>query len=84
MAKRVAALLSLVTLLVVGAAVGALRAKDPGVRGGPAGVGSPLPGLTNNEQAFFQAGAAAFTEVEAVPKGLGPRFNFDSCGGCHA
>jgi CxxC motif-containing protein (DUF1111 family) len=25
-----------------------------------------------------------FTETETVPTGLGPRFNLDSCGGCHA
>ncbi len=84
MAKRVGVLLILVTLLVVGGTVAALRAKDPGVRGGPAGAGGPLPGLTNAEQAVFQAGAAAFGEVEAVPNGLGPRFNLDSCAGCHA
>jgi len=84
MAKKVGALLILGTLLVVGGAVAATRAKDPGVRGGPAGAGGPLPGLTNAELALFQAGVAAFGEVEAVPNGLGPRFNFDSCGGCHA
>jgi CxxC motif-containing protein (DUF1111 family) len=84
MAKKVGGLLILGTLLVVGGAVAAPRAKDPGVRGGSAGAGGPLPGLTNAELALFQAGVAAFGEVEAVPNGLGPRFNFDSCGGCHA
>ncbi len=84
MAKKLGALLILGILLVVGGAVAAPRAKDPGVRGGPAGAGGPLPGLTNAELALFQAGVAAFGEVEAVPNGLGPRFNFDSCGGCHA
>jgi len=84
MAKNVGALLILGTLLVVAGAVAAPKAKDPGVRGGPAAAGGPLPGLTNAEMAFFQAGLAAFGEVEAVANGLGPRFNFDSCGGCHA
>jgi len=84
MAKKVGALLILGTLLAVGGAVAASKAKDPGVRGGPAGAGGPLPGLANAELALFQAGVAAFGEVEAVPNGLGPRFNFDSCGGCHA
>ncbi len=84
MAKKVGGLLILGTLLVVGGAVAAPKAKDPGVRGGSAGAGGPLPGLTNAELALFQAGVAAFGEVEAVPNGLGPRFNFDSCGGCHA
>jgi CxxC motif-containing protein (DUF1111 family) len=60
------------------------RAKDPGVRGGPIGAGGPLPGLLGTERAFFQAGLAAFLEVETVKEGLGPRFNLDSCGGCHA
>src|SRR2546427_12306966 len=57
--------------------------KDPGVRSGPAGAGGPLPGLTSAELAFFRAARAAFLEVEAVKDGLGPRFNLESCGGCH-
>ena len=57
---------------------------DPGVRGGDPGVGGPLPGLSVVEQAFFNAAADNFEEVETVPNGLGPRFNLDSCGGCHA
>ena len=60
------------------------RAKDPGVRGGPIGAGGSLPGLIGIERAFFQAGLAAFLEVETVKEGLGPRFNLDSCGGCPA
>ena len=59
------------------------RVKDPGVRGGPAGAGDPLPDLTEGELAFFQAGREQFLEVEGVEEGLGPRFNLDSCGGCH-
>ena len=58
--------------------------KDPGVRGGSAGAGGPLPGLTKAELAFFQAGRETFLEAEAVKDGLGPRFNLDSCAGCHA
>ena len=61
-----------------------LTAKDPGVRGDPAGAGGPIPGLTDAERAFFEAGLGVFNDVEAVPDGLGPRFNLDSCGGCHA
>jgi hypothetical protein len=52
---------------------------DPGVRGGPAGAGTPLKGLTADETAFFQDGQARFADVEVVTKGsnngLGPRFN---------
>ena len=62
----------------------AVAAVDPGVRGGAPGAGGPLPGLTAEEQAFFDAGAAAFAEVDGVPQGLGPRFNLDSCAACHA
>ena len=49
---------------------------DPGVRGGPAGAGTPLKGLAPDEAAFFQDGLERFAEVEAVTKGanngLGP------------
>jgi CxxC motif-containing protein (DUF1111 family) len=59
-------------------------AGDPGVRGGAPGAGGPLSGLTAQEAAFFAAGSDAFQEVDAVPDGLGPRFNMNSCAGCHA
>ncbi|HEY6001809.1 MAG TPA: di-heme oxidoredictase family protein [Anaeromyxobacter sp.] len=62
----------------------ARAASDPGVRGGAAGAGGPLSGLTAQEAAFFAAGSDAFQEVDAVPGGLGPRFNMNSCAGCHA
>ena len=58
--------------------------QDPGVRGGSAGAGGPVSGLDTQSMAFFQAGLAAFNEVEGVTLGLGPRFNLDRCGGCHA
>src|SRR5262249_14293704 len=57
---------------------------DPGVRGGAASAGSPLPGLSAGQLAFFNAGQTAFNTAEDVPDGLGPRMNLDSCGGCHA
>src|SRR5216683_5852741 len=59
-------------------------AQDPGVRGGAAGAGGASAGLTKTQSAFFTAGLGAFTEVDAVPDGLGPRMNLDSCAGCHA
>src|SRR6267154_4041478 len=59
------------------------RASDPGVRGGPAGAGGQLAGLSGTQAAFFTAGAVDFAEEEKVPDGLGPRMNLDSCGGCH-
>jgi CxxC motif-containing protein (DUF1111 family) len=59
------------------------RAADPGVRGGAAAAGNPLPGLSTNQLAFFNAGKADFASAENVADGLGPRMNLDSCGGCH-
>ncbi len=63
-------------------------AVDPGVRGGPAGAGGPLPGLNADELAFFHDGASRFAEVESVTgganNGLGPRFNGNQCLMCHA
>jgi CxxC motif-containing protein (DUF1111 family) len=59
-------------------------AKDPGVRGGPAGAGGMLAGLTAEQQTMFNDGLADFSEEEEVDEGVGPRFNFVSCGGCHA
>jgi len=61
----------------------ALAQVDPGVRGGPAGAGQPLPNLTASELAFFEAGLEDFEEAEGIGDGLGPRFNLDGCGGCH-
>jgi CxxC motif-containing protein (DUF1111 family) len=87
-ATKACTLLIVGTLLVVGCAAPTPAptpsVKDPGVRDGTAGAGSPLPGLTSAELAFFQAGREAFLAVQGVKDGLGPRFNLDSCGGCHA
>jgi CxxC motif-containing protein (DUF1111 family) len=61
---------------------------DPGVRGGSAGVGGPLKGLTADETAFFVDGMARFAEVDGVTgdanNGLGPRFNSNQCLSCHS
>jgi len=62
----------------------AIRARDPGPRSGPNAAGGPIPGLTANQLALFEAGQAAFKEDEGVGDGLGPRFNMTSCAGCHA
>ncbi len=70
---------------------GQFVARDPGVRGGPAGAGGPIPGLDTSETAFFNEGRSAFMEVQSVQGmvsgepgiGLGPRFNLNSCAGCH-
>ncbi|HTQ73629.1 MAG TPA: di-heme oxidoredictase family protein [Burkholderiales bacterium] len=64
------------------------KASDPGVRGGAAGAGAPIAGLDSpvfrGETALFDDGLDTFQEVDAVADGLGPRFNLDSCAGCHA
>jgi CxxC motif-containing protein (DUF1111 family) len=65
---------------------------DPGVRGGAAGAGGALPSLNATEKAFFTAAQGVFEEVDSVSGnisgengvGLGPRFNLNSCAGCHA
>jgi CxxC motif-containing protein (DUF1111 family) len=65
---------------------------DPGVRPGAPGAGGPLPGLGAAEIAFFTAAQNRFQEIDSVSgtipgengSGLGPRFNMNSCSGCHA
>jgi len=47
-------------------------------------VGNPVPGLTTDQTTLFFNGQANFKELEQVNDGLGPRFNLDSCVGCHA
>jgi len=42
------------------------RVRDPGVRGGPAGAGAPIAGLTKNELALWNEGRFRSTEVEAT------------------
>lgn len=75
-------------MAVLGAATPDLEArdvaKDPGVRVGPAMAGGPLPDLTGPELSAFLEFKEAFEEVEDVADGLGPRFNLDSCAGCHS
>jgi len=67
-----------------------LAQSDPGPRGGLPGAGDAIRGLTPGESAAFIAGRAIFQEVDSVSgslsdgSGLGPRFNMDSCSGCHA
>jgi CxxC motif-containing protein (DUF1111 family) len=84
---KIRLLVAVVATLLVGvsqAVSDQFKARDPGVRGGLAGAGGFIPGLTGDEQVFFADGLADFAEVEGVGDGLGPRFNLDSCAGCHA
>ena len=59
-------------------------ARDPGVRGGAAGAGQAVSGLSVTQNAFFERGKDDFNEAEEVADGIGPRMNLDSCGGCHS
>jgi CxxC motif-containing protein (DUF1111 family) len=74
----------LATMVAVAGAAAQFSASDPGVRGGVAGAGGPLSGLTSSQLALFNVGRDDFEEVEGLGDGLGPRFNLDSCGGCHS
>src|SRR6059036_2224029 len=58
-------------------------ARDPGVRGGAAGAGAPIAGLSKTELALFSAGKDDFEEEEGAADGLGPTMNLASCAGCH-
>jgi len=60
------------------------RARDPGLRGDPAGAGGPIAGLTDYQKQLFELGLEDFSEAEDVADGVGPRMNLDGCGGCHA
>jgi CxxC motif-containing protein (DUF1111 family) len=66
-------------------------AGDPGVRSGPYGAGGPLSDLTEFQKQLFEVAREDFEEVQSVrgtipdtELGLGPRFNLDSCAGCHS
>ena len=58
-------------------------AFDPGVRAGSPGTGQPFADLTASQRDFFRTGLNQFSEADGTDEGLGPRFNLDSCRGCH-
>lgn len=78
---------SLMLLFFTGMAFGQ---TDPGVRACTNCAGGPLASVSANanDLAFFNAGLSQFNEHQVVQgaeaNGLGPRFNLDSCAGCHA
>ncbi|HRI44752.1 MAG TPA: di-heme oxidoredictase family protein [Fimbriimonadaceae bacterium] len=69
-------------LLAIGAALPEWRgtAQPPPP---PPGLGVPLPGLTTQQLAEFEAGRLQFGRVERPIDGLGPVFNGVSCLECH-
>jgi CxxC motif-containing protein (DUF1111 family) len=85
--------LTLVPLAMVVAVRAQSQAQDPGPRGGPPGAGTFIVGLTSNQKNVEGTITGTFTEINSVTgtgdggtgnSGLGPRFNFNSCNGCHA
>ena len=80
-----AVVMSLLSWATLSAAANA-AATDPGLR--PASTtdtfGNPVTGLTTDQTTLFFNGQASFKENEQITDGLGPRFNLDSCVGCHA
>jgi CxxC motif-containing protein (DUF1111 family) len=86
---KVTSVLAMFAALVVPAI--AFAQSDPGVQGGPARAGSPLTSVSTSDGSlqFFQNGLARFQDIESVTNsptgnnGLGPRFNFVQCSGCH-
>lgn len=81
---------SSVALILLGWAAGSATASaaaaDPGLRAASSTdtFGNPVAGLTTDQTTLFFNGQATFKEQELVANGLGPRFNLDSCVGCHA
>ncbi len=76
--KALTLLLAFLVVLLIGTLMflqGQSGATDPGVRGGPAGAGGPISGLSASETLFFNEGQARFEEIDSVSGGLGPRFN---------
>jgi CxxC motif-containing protein (DUF1111 family) len=84
-------LLTMSSASVVLSQLASFTARDPGVRGGGPGAGGMLPNLSTLQQRVFGMAKEVFQEVASVQgtipnteAGLGPRFNLDSCAGCHA
>ncbi|HEY6251549.1 MAG TPA: di-heme oxidoredictase family protein [Candidatus Angelobacter sp.] len=91
---KVSVSIFITALLVTGAFA---QVNDPGVQAASRGTGKPLAQVRNDDggnnpglNAFFADGLARFQDVESVANsptgnnGLGPRFNFNSCAGCHS
>jgi CxxC motif-containing protein (DUF1111 family) len=94
---REASLLCLALLMSIGFPANAggassPAAKDPGVRAASANAGAPLSSLSAEQLAYFQDGLSRFEAIDSVggaipgetDSGLGPTFNANSCGSCHA
>jgi CxxC motif-containing protein (DUF1111 family) len=69
---------------IIYAAAALFAQTDPGPRNLPPQPPRPIRGVSPAEQQAFMQGLNTFTEIDNVANGLGPRFNLDSCAGCHA
>jgi len=90
--KLVSVSLLLAALLITHAAF-SQEAIDPGVQAANRGTGVGLASLSASDGSldFFNNGLVRFQDIEGVNDapanpnvGLGPRFNFNQCAGCHS
>lgn len=80
------------TLIATLLVCGSVAQTDPGPRAGAPGAGNPVATLNPSETAFWGGGLRLFVQVDSVSGtvagepglGLGPTFNGNSCGQCHA
>lgn len=89
--KYISLILSLSLVYLLSAITNAAQPKFD-----PPRAGGPLPGLSSSELAFFKEGLNRFNIEDGIPDlrrqhkgkdvggGLGPRFNLNSCAGCHS
>jgi CxxC motif-containing protein (DUF1111 family) len=87
--KKTWQLLLITTVVTLFGLSGVLRAdfrsaRDPGPRDVDGSAGDPFADLTPEQAEMFKDGLEDFSEEETVKDGVGPRFNFVSCAGCHA
>jgi len=82
---------TMIALMLSASGAAAQAVVDPGVRGGAAGAGGPIKGLSTLETQFWKAGQGVFEETFSVSGGtpgtevgLGPRFNGNGCALCHS
>lgn len=73
-----------ITVLTIACSAALWAQNDPGERRGPGAAGQPLAGLSAADMAAFERGRDAFLKDADTAAGLGPRFNLDSCVGCHS
>lgn len=73
-----------------GVRLGPINGQEGATPTKPMPIGSVEKDIPRGAMEFFQNGLARFQEVESVSNsptgnnGLGPRFNFNQCSGCHS